>query len=130
MLVKGKITQDEHTAGAALARKEFDATKTSLEAMAAGEGISATKARELLEGFKHLAEGAASGGFSVRQLTLGVADLARGGSLLSNPYVLAGAAIGTFVGKTVVHFNQRHRQVSIQPLVGPDIHGAQMSMPW
>lgn len=44
--------------------------------------------------------------------------------------VLAGATIGTFVGKTVVHFNQRHRQVSIQPLVGPDIHGAQMSMPW
>ncbi len=44
--------------------------------------------------------------------------------------VLAGAAIGTFVGKTVVHFNQKHRQVSIQPLVGPDIHGAQMSMPW
>src|SRR5256886_4683049 len=44
--------------------------------------------------------------------------------------VLAGAAIGTFVGKTVVHFNQKHRQVSIQPLVGPDLHGAQMSMPW
>jgi membrane-associated phospholipid phosphatase len=44
--------------------------------------------------------------------------------------VLAGAAIGTFVGKTVVHFNQKHRQVSIQPLVGPDIKGAQMSMPW
>jgi len=44
--------------------------------------------------------------------------------------VLAGAVIGTFVGKTVVHFNQRHRQISIQPIVGPDIHGAQMSMPW
>jgi membrane-associated phospholipid phosphatase len=44
--------------------------------------------------------------------------------------VLAGAAIGTFVGKTVVRFNQKHRQVSIQPLVGPDIRGAQMSMPW
>jgi len=44
--------------------------------------------------------------------------------------VLAGAVIGTFVGKTVVHFNQRHRQVSIQPIVGPDIHGAQMSIPW
>ena len=44
--------------------------------------------------------------------------------------VLAGAVIGTFVGKTVVHFNQRHRQVSIQPIVGPDIQGAQMSMPW
>ena len=44
--------------------------------------------------------------------------------------VLAGATIGTFVGKTVVHFNAKHRQVSIQPLVGPDIRGAQMSMPW
>jgi membrane-associated phospholipid phosphatase len=44
--------------------------------------------------------------------------------------VLAGAAIGTFVGKTVVRFNQKHRQVSIQPLVGPDIRGAEISMPW
>jgi membrane-associated phospholipid phosphatase len=44
--------------------------------------------------------------------------------------VLAGAVIGTFVGKTVVHFNQKHRQVSIQPLVGPDIRGAEVSMPW
>ena len=44
--------------------------------------------------------------------------------------VLAGATIGTFVGKTVVHFNKKHRQVSIQPIVGPDIRGAQMSMPW
>lgn len=44
--------------------------------------------------------------------------------------VLAGAVIGTFVGKTVVHFNQKHRQISIQPLVGPDIRGAEMSMPW
>jgi hypothetical protein len=38
--------------------------------------------------------------------------------------------IGTFVGKTVVHFNEKHRQISIQPIVGPDIRGAQMSMPW
>jgi membrane-associated phospholipid phosphatase len=44
--------------------------------------------------------------------------------------VLAGATIGTFVGKTVVHFNQGHRQVSIQPIVGPDIHGAEMSLAW
>jgi hypothetical protein len=43
---------------------------------------------------------------------------------------MAGAAIGTFVGKTVVHFNQHHRQISIQPIVGPDIHGAQMSLAW
>jgi membrane-associated phospholipid phosphatase len=44
--------------------------------------------------------------------------------------VLAGAAIGTFVGKTVVHFNEKHRKVSLQPIVGPDIHGAQISVPW
>ena len=44
--------------------------------------------------------------------------------------VLAGATIGTFVGKTVVHFNERHRQVSIQPIVGPDIRGAEMSLAW
>jgi len=44
--------------------------------------------------------------------------------------VLAGATIGTFVGKTVVHFNQKHRQVRIEPIVGPDIRGVQMSMPW
>ena len=44
--------------------------------------------------------------------------------------VLAGAAIGTFVGKAVVHFNQKHRNVSLQPIVGPDIHGAEISVPW
>src|ERR1700693_137449 len=44
--------------------------------------------------------------------------------------VLARATTGTFVGKTVVHFNEKHRQVSIQPIVGPDFKGAQMSMPW
>ncbi|HEY0105204.1 MAG TPA: phage tail length tape measure family protein, partial [Rhizomicrobium sp.] len=99
LLGAGKITQDERTAAVALARKEFDATKASLEAMAVGEGVSATKARELLEGFKHLAEGAANGGISVRQLAMGFGDLARAGegggitALLANPYVLAGAAI-------------------------------------
>src|SRR5207302_1052586 len=31
--------------------------------------------------------------------------------------VLTGATIGTFVGKTVVHFNTRHRQVKLQPIV-------------
>lgn len=44
--------------------------------------------------------------------------------------VLAGAAVGTFVGKAVVRFNREHRKVSLQPIVGPDIHGAQISMPW
>ena len=44
--------------------------------------------------------------------------------------VLAGATIGTFVGKTVVHFNAKHRQVKVQPIVGRDIHGAEMSLAW
>lgn len=44
--------------------------------------------------------------------------------------VLAGATIGTFVGKTVVHFNQKHRNVLLQPIVGPNIHGAQISLAW
>src|SRR5438270_6276748 len=44
--------------------------------------------------------------------------------------VLAGATIGTFVGKTVVHFNARHRQVKVQPIVGPNIHGVEMSLAW
>lgn len=44
--------------------------------------------------------------------------------------VLAGAAIGTFVGKTVVRFNKEHRKVSLQPIVGPDMRGAQFSVPW
>ena len=42
--------------------------------------------------------------------------------------VLAGAAIGTFVGKTVVHFNEKHRKVLLQPIVGPDMHGAEISL--
>lgn len=44
--------------------------------------------------------------------------------------VLAGAAIGTFTGKTIVRFNKRHRKVSIQPLVGPNMNGAELSLPW
>src|SRR5256886_4618016 len=44
--------------------------------------------------------------------------------------VLTGATIGTFVGKTVVYFNARHRRGNIPPIVGPDIRGVQMSMPW
>ena len=44
--------------------------------------------------------------------------------------VLAGAAIGTFTGKTVVRFNQRHRKVSIKPIVGPNMNGAELSLPW
>ena len=41
--------------------------------------------------------------------------------------VLAGAAIGTFVGHVVVHFNQNHRNVSLQPIVGPRMQGVQIS---
>ncbi len=44
--------------------------------------------------------------------------------------VLVGATVGTFVGKTVVRFNRKHRNVSIQPIVGPDVRGAQISLSW
>ena len=44
--------------------------------------------------------------------------------------VLAGAAIGTYVGKTVVRFNQKHRRLSLQPIVGPDFRGAQIALAW
>ena len=44
--------------------------------------------------------------------------------------VLSGAVIGTFVGKTVVHFNQKHRTIKLQPIVGPNVHGAELSMAW
>jgi hypothetical protein len=41
--------------------------------------------------------------------------------------VVAGAAIGTFVGHVVVHFNQNHRNLSLQPIVGPNMQGALIS---
>jgi len=41
--------------------------------------------------------------------------------------VLAGAAIGTFVGRVVVHFNQHHRDVSLQPVIERHMQGAQIS---
>ncbi len=41
--------------------------------------------------------------------------------------VLAGAALGTFVGHVVVHFNQQRREISLQPVYGPDMKGAQLS---
>ena len=43
--------------------------------------------------------------------------------------VLAGAALGTFVGKTLVRFNEHHRKVSVRPLFG-QINGAEISVPW
>jgi hypothetical protein len=42
--------------------------------------------------------------------------------------VLAGAAIGTFVGHVVVHFNQNHRNISLQPMMGPSMQGATVSV--
>jgi membrane-associated phospholipid phosphatase len=44
--------------------------------------------------------------------------------------VLAGAAIGTFVGKTVVRFNRAHRKIKLQPIVSSDVHGVELSMAW
>jgi membrane-associated phospholipid phosphatase len=41
--------------------------------------------------------------------------------------VLAGAAIGAFVGHVVVRFNQHHRDVSLQPVIDRNMQGAQLS---
>jgi membrane-associated phospholipid phosphatase len=40
--------------------------------------------------------------------------------------VLAGAAIGTFVGEVVVRFNNGHRHVAMMPLIGPHFKGAEL----
>lgn len=40
--------------------------------------------------------------------------------------VLAGAAIGTFVGHLVVHFNRNRWGLALQPLLGPDLQGVQL----
>ena len=44
--------------------------------------------------------------------------------------VLAGAVVGTYVGKTVVHFNREHRRIKLEPIVGPNFEGAELSMAW
>lgn len=41
--------------------------------------------------------------------------------------VLAGAALGVFVGHVVVRFNQEHRRLSLQPILGPHMQGVQVS---
>ena len=41
--------------------------------------------------------------------------------------VLAGAAIGTVVGRFVVHFNQQHRSVSFAPIIGPEMKGGALT---
>src|SRR3954469_14393599 len=44
--------------------------------------------------------------------------------------VLAGAVVGTYVGKTVVHFNRDHHRIKLQPIVERDFQGAALSMAW
>jgi PAP2 superfamily len=41
--------------------------------------------------------------------------------------VLAGAAIGTFVGRTVVGFNTEHRRLALSPILSPRMQGAELS---
>lgn len=106
LLSSGMIKESEHAAAVALARKEYAATAAALAALSEGEAFSATRARELGEGLLHLAEGAASGRLSLRQLAMGIGDLSRAsggsgigglfsalGGAASNPYVIGGAAI-------------------------------------
>ena len=44
--------------------------------------------------------------------------------------VLVGAVVGTYVGKTVVHFNREHHRIKLQPIVERDMQGAELSMAW
>ena len=44
--------------------------------------------------------------------------------------VLVGAVVGTYVGKTVVHFNRDHHRIKLQPIVERDMQGAELSMAW
>jgi membrane-associated phospholipid phosphatase len=44
--------------------------------------------------------------------------------------VLVGAVVGTYVGKTVVHFNREHHRIKLQPIISSDIQGAELSMAW
>lgn len=44
--------------------------------------------------------------------------------------VLVGAVVGTYVGKTVVHFNREHHKIKLQPIVSSDMQGAELSMAW
>ena len=44
--------------------------------------------------------------------------------------VLAGAVVGTYVGKTVARFNREHHRIKLQPIVAPDLQGAEFSMAW
>jgi membrane-associated phospholipid phosphatase len=44
--------------------------------------------------------------------------------------VLAGAVVGTYVGKTVVRFNREHHRIKLQPIVERDFQGAELSMAW
>ena len=44
--------------------------------------------------------------------------------------VLAGAAIGTFVGDLVVKINDNHRGVVVAPLIGDHMAGIELSLPF
>jgi len=44
--------------------------------------------------------------------------------------VLVGAVVGTYVGKTVVHFNREHHRIKLRPIVERDLQGAEFSMAW
>jgi hypothetical protein len=63
----------------------------------------------------------------VKLSSYGIASMVGYARLNNNSHwasdVVAGAAIGTVVGHVVVHFNQNHRNVLLQPMVGPDMQG-------
>jgi membrane-associated phospholipid phosphatase len=68
----------------------------------------------------------------IKLTSYGLASMVGYARLNSNVHwasdVLAGAAIGTFVGHVVVHVNEKHWQLSVQPLLGLTMRGAQLSL--
>ena len=70
----------------------------------------------------------------VKLTSYGLASMVGYARLNSNVHwasdVMAGAAIGTFVGHVVVRFNQHHRRLSLIPILSPHAQGAQLSWPF
>jgi len=65
---------------------------------------------------------------SVQILSYGIAGLAAYARIVYNAHfvsdAVAGAVIGTAVGKAVVHFNQQNRTgLQVHPLIGPELNG-------
>ena len=68
----------------------------------------------------------------IKVTSYGLASMVGYARLNSNVHwasdVLAGAALGTFVGHVVVHVNENHWRLSVQPVLGPNMRGAELAL--